>query len=61
MEPMKAFAQSGKFAFPPIFWTYTSTLAPMIEKGTQEIVLGTTTPDQLVKDLDAKQAELTNQ
>jgi len=58
MEPMKAFAQSGKFAFPPIFWTYTSTIAPMFEKGTQQIVLGTTTPEQLVKDIDAQQATL---
>ncbi len=58
MEPIRANAESGKFAFPPIVWTYTNTLAPMLVKGVQEIVLGTTTPEQLVKDLDAKQAEL---
>lgn len=58
MEVMKPVAASGKFAFPPVFWVNTGTLSPMMIKGTQEIVLGTTTPEQLVKDLDAKQAEL---
>jgi raffinose/stachyose/melibiose transport system substrate-binding protein len=58
MEVMKPIAASGKFAFAPVFWVNTGTLAPMMVKGTQEIVLGTTTPEQLVKDLDAKQAEL---
>jgi len=58
MEPIRSFAQSGKFAFPPVFWTYTDTLAPMFVKGIQEIILGTTTPEELVKELDAKQTEL---
>ena len=58
MEPMKAFAQSGKFAFPPIIWTYTATIAPLFEKGTQQIVLGTTTPADLVAAIDAQQADL---
>jgi raffinose/stachyose/melibiose transport system substrate-binding protein len=60
MEPMRAFAESGKFAFPPVFWTYTGTLSDMILKGTQEIVLGTLTPEDLVKQLDDKQAELSS-
>lgn len=58
MEPMKAFAQSGKFAFPPIIWTYTATIAPMFEKGTQQIVMGSTTPAQLVASIDAQEADL---
>lgn len=58
MEPMRAFAENGKFAFPPVFWTNTGTLADMIVKGAQEIVLGTLTPEDLVKQLDDKQAEL---
>jgi raffinose/stachyose/melibiose transport system substrate-binding protein len=58
MEPIRPYAENGKFAFAPIDWTYTATLAPMFNKGVEQIVLGTTTPDQLVKDLDAKQKEL---
>lgn len=58
MEPIKPFAEDGKFAFPPIVWTYSDTLAPMLVKGIQEIVLGTETPEQLVKELDDKQTEL---
>jgi raffinose/stachyose/melibiose transport system substrate-binding protein len=58
MEPMRTFAANGKFAFPPVFWTNTGTLADMLVKGTQEIVLGVTTPEELVAELDAKQAEL---
>ena len=52
MEPMRAFAESGKFAYPPVFWTYTGTLADMMVKGLQEIVLGTLTPEELVQQLD---------
>ena len=40
MEPMRAFAASGHFAFAPVFWTNTGTLMPMMVKGSQEIVLG---------------------
>ena len=58
MEAVRPFAVSGKFAYPPIQWSNTGTLADMMVKGVQQIVLGSTTPDQLVKDLDAKQAEL---
>jgi raffinose/stachyose/melibiose transport system substrate-binding protein len=58
MEPIRPFAEQGRFGFPPIIWTYLSTLGPMLSKGTSEIVLGTKTPEQLVQELDAKQAEL---
>ncbi len=58
MEPMRAFAESGKFAYPPIDWVYTATLANMVVKGSQEIVLGTLSPEELVQQLDAQQAEL---
>ena len=60
MEPIRSFAVSGKFAFPPVVWTYTDTLAPMLVKGIQQIVLGTETPQQLVKELDDQQAQLTS-
>jgi len=58
MEAIRPFAESGSFAFPPIDWTYTTTLAPMLGKGIQEIVLGTMTPEDLVKQLDDEQAQL---
>ncbi len=58
MEPIRSFAEKGKFGFPPIVWTYSETLAPMLIKGLQQIVLGTETPEQLVKELDDKQTEL---
>ena len=60
MEPMRAFAESGKFAFPPVFWTNTGTLADMMVKGLQEVVLGTLTPEDLVQQLDETQAELSS-
>lgn len=58
MKPIKPFAEQGRFGFPPIVWTYSPTLYPMMTKGIQEIVLGTKTPEQLVEELDAKQVEL---
>lgn len=58
MEPMRAVGASGNFAFPPVFWTNLGTLFPMFVKGAQEILLGVLTPEELVAELDAKQAEL---
>ena len=58
MEVMTAIAASGSFAFPPVYWINFGTLNPMIVKGTQEILLGVLTPEELVAELDAKQAEL---
>jgi raffinose/stachyose/melibiose transport system substrate-binding protein len=58
MAPMQQYAENGRFAYPPIDWTFTGTLAPMVVKGMQQLVLGVETPEQLVKDLDAKQADL---
>ena len=58
METMKQYAASGNFSFPPVEWTYDSTISPMFQKGLQEIVLGTKTPDQVAKEIDQKIAEL---
>lgn len=58
MEPIRPYAESGKFGFPPIVWTNGSTLAPMLTKGMHEIILGSKTPEQLIEELDARQAEL---
>ncbi len=58
MEPIRPYAEAGKFGFPPIVWTHGATLAPMLTKGMHEIILGSKTPEQLVEELDAKQAEL---
>ena len=44
--------------FRPVFWTNVGTLFPMFVKGAQEILLGVLTPEELVAELDAKQAEL---
>jgi raffinose/stachyose/melibiose transport system substrate-binding protein len=61
METMKQYASTGNFAFPPVNWTYQPVIDPMVGKGLQEIILGTTTPAQLAKDIDAKLAELIQQ
>jgi raffinose/stachyose/melibiose transport system substrate-binding protein len=58
MSPMQQYAENGHFAFPPIDWIFTGTLAPMVTKGMQQLVLGVETPEQFVKDLDAKQTDL---
>lgn len=58
MESVRSLAESGNFALPTTYWKYTATLDPMIQKGMQEIVLGIKTPEELVKELDEKQAEL---
>ena len=58
METMKQYAATGNFAFPPVNWTYQPVIDPMVGKGLQEIILGTTTPAKLAGDIDAKMAEL---
>ena len=58
MEPIRPLAENGQFAFPPVFWTYSNTLAPSLIRGTQEIILGTVTPEELVQQLDEQQVEL---
>lgn len=58
MEAVRHNATEGSFALPTIYWTYSATLDPMMQKGLQEIILGTKTPEELVKELDDKQAEL---
>lgn len=54
MEPMKQYAESGEFYFPSYHWTYTDSMEPMLQKGTQEIVMGSKTVDELLKDMDEK-------
>jgi raffinose/stachyose/melibiose transport system substrate-binding protein len=58
MEAIRPYAEAGQFGFPPVVWTHGSTLAPMITKGMHEIILGSKTTEQLVEELDARQAEL---
>lgn len=58
MEPMKQYAESGQFYFPSYNWTYTDSMEPMLQKGTQEIVMGTKTVEELLKDMDDKIAVL---
>ena len=57
-QVMSPIAAKGNFSFPPVYWTYFGTLHPIFVKGTQEILLGILTPEELVAELDAKQAEL---
>lgn len=58
MEPIVECAKTGAFAYPSVTWEYQATLGDMLIKGVQEIILETTTPEELVQALDAKQAEL---
>lgn len=54
MDPMKEYAQSGQFYFPSYNWTYTDSMEPALQKGTQEIVMGTKTVDELLNEMDEK-------
>ncbi len=58
MEPMKEYAESGKFLIPTSKWTYTDTIDSMMQRGTQEIVMGTKTVEDVLKEVDDKMAEL---
>ncbi|MDO4490245.1 MAG: ABC transporter substrate-binding protein [Lachnospiraceae bacterium] len=58
MEPMKQYAENGQFYFPSYHWTYTDSMEPIIQKGLQEIVMGTKTVDELTGELDEKIAIL---
>lgn len=58
MEPMKEYAENGNFAIPTAKWTYTDTIDSIMQKGTQEIVLGSKSVDDLLKELDTKMKDL---
>ena len=58
MDPMKEYAESGQFYFPSYNWTYTDSMEPALQKGTQEIVMGTKTVDDLLNEMDEKLAVL---
>lgn len=58
MDPMKEYAESGQFYFPSYNWTYTDSMEPALQKGTQEIVMGTKTVDELLSEMDEKLAVL---
>lgn len=58
MEPMKEYAKNGQFFFPSYHWTYTDSMEPIIQKGLQEIVMGTKTVKELVDEMDEKLAIL---
>lgn len=58
MDPMKQYAESGEFYFASYNWTYTDSMEPALQKGTQEIVMGTKTVDELLSEMDEKLAVL---
>lgn len=58
MEPMKEYAENGNFQIGTSKWTYSDALDAMIQRGTQEIVMGTKTVDQVLKEFDEKMADL---
>lgn len=58
MELMKEYAENGNFAIPTAKWTYTDTIDSIMQKGTQEIVLGSKSVDDLLKELDTKMKDL---
>ena len=60
LDPIRECAANGQFAYPDVTWEFQATLSDMIKKGVQEIILGTTTPQELVKALDEKETELRN-
>ena len=53
-------SESGNFNFGNTYWEYRGTLDSIFNKGLEEIVLGTMTPEELVANLDAKQQEFLN-
>lgn len=54
MEPMKKYAENGQFFFPSYNWTYTDSMEPILQKGLQEIVMGTKTVKELTDEMDEK-------
>lgn len=58
MDPVKSYALSGKFSYPSVSWINGGTLGTVLDKGMQNIILGTTTPDKLIKDLDSQNKDL---
>lgn len=58
MEPMKEYAENGNFQIGTSKWTYSDALDAMIQKGTQEIVMGTKTVDEVLEDMDEKMEDL---
>lgn len=58
MEGMKEYAESGKFQLSTAKWNYTDVIDSMMQKGTQEIVMGTKAVDDVLSELDEKMADL---
>lgn len=58
MEPMKEYAENGNFAISTAKWTYTDTIDSIMQKGAQEIVLGSKSVDDVLKELDTKMKDL---
>lgn len=58
MEPMKEYAENGKFQIGTSKWTYSDALDAMIQRTTQEIVIGTKTVDEVLEEFDEKMADL---
>ena len=58
MEPMKEYAENGNFAISTSKWTYADTLDSIMQKGTQEIVLGSKSVDDVLDELDTKMTDM---
>lgn len=58
MEPMKEYSENGNFQIGTSKWTYSDALDAMIQKGTQEIVMGTKSVEDVLKEMDEKMEDL---
>ena len=58
MEPMKEYAENGNFQIGTSKWTYSDALDAMIQRGTQEIVMGTKSVDEVLQTFDEKMEDL---
>lgn len=58
MEELKEYAENGHFQISTSKWTYTDVIDSMMQKGAQEIVIGTKTVDQVLGELDEKMKDL---
>lgn len=50
--------QSGRFYLPAVAWKYSGALGQLLTTGTQEVLMGTKTIEDLAASFDAKYAEL---
>lgn len=58
LEPLAILRENTEYAYPPALWKYTAVFDEMMQKGMQEIMLGSKTPEALVEEMDNRLEEL---